>query len=1238
MTSRLRRMLLVNSKTSGTICSGSITEVDPRGGACVTGFNGVGKTTTLQLLPLFFGYSPNQIVHSGGNLEPMLRFVLPHPQCALVFEYQRGPEPTDIHQVVIRRQSGNDAPEYRFIAGAFNKAVFIAQLDNEPAPVFLDDEGCVAAATRQGMQVSPKLNAAAFRNVILNLRSVNKDADAIRRLTNQFSFSARSLPYLDRLVASVVKEKVDFRDLTDVAVTMVLEQMGGFGKPGSNQQRLPVKQGKEQIERWLRNRDACERAFKLREDVDILRERLKTHRQLVWQMGELRGDVRQLKKLLAEYTEQTQEELGDLERARAGQVSDDSATFTRLNEQATESARLLQVASTAHNAERDRKQYFDDEEAIHWTAESERLPILRSQSEQMLAEIESLTKEAEGISRQYDQEIGRLDTTTANTKVQIQAGKQVHADHYASEVAELEEQEQATVLELEGIHQEQMERLHEVVRELDVRVGAARAQFENPKISGVIEKRLDTAREALTDHMAALAVAVETYAVAKDTLGARRQDFAAAEAALSDQNLLLDEARTDLEIRRQQLNPPQGTLHAAFAASTDDNWKRSVARVIDPVLLGRTDLHPQHVQDVALGLYGWDLDLSALQTPAWANDEAMQALVVQAEATVAALEGAVQKARTALEGASVAQMQAQQAHNEVEATLTILKGRTAGLKLAVSMGEEDVSNALARTRDEAQSLLAGAEGSAAAQRAKLSDLAKAQVRENKDIATEYRIAREQALARKRDAESAIDVRLKEYDAQQKVLRAQLETQRDNALTEKGVDVKRLSTIKANQTDLAAEFRAITDKAPVVQAFGKWLQGAGPARLIELQTQAFRYEEQNSGFQSQLSDHTHAMGLAKQRYNTAKENIEKRLQKQGAESQALDELDEQLRDYTPMPGSRMTLDNFAGQLSGRFSETKTKLSELVRDIETRYRRIEVPLVAQESAVKEFVLACLNDLGAETGVLQRAERLIQAYDRIGREVLSHVNGELSTILESIAQFRSRILTFESEVKAFNKRLQAGLNGVVNGFTRIRDFQISVVTDFEQLDFMGKLKALDDVVRYHREQNRATHSIEVPPATSAYALRDFMDVIGSGQIELDLSAHITLSGSINDDGNIKPFHRESELKSVSSNGLTAITLITLLAGLLNVIRGNDDTYIPWVTDEVGKYDGPNFQALMQMLRDNRIDVVTASPSLTPAAYKHFARRYLFKPHGSIAVYRPAQLPNAAANVQSTEIGGPQ
>jgi len=103
---QLCRMILVNAGTNKHVASARITAIDPRGGAAVLGDNGVGKTTTLRILPLFFGHLPSQIVAAGHGNEAMVRFILPTDASAIVFEYQRGSgSDDDLRLAVIRRRA-----------------------------------------------------------------------------------------------------------------------------------------------------------------------------------------------------------------------------------------------------------------------------------------------------------------------------------------------------------------------------------------------------------------------------------------------------------------------------------------------------------------------------------------------------------------------------------------------------------------------------------------------------------------------------------------------------------------------------------------------------------------------------------------------------------------------------------------------------------------------------------------------------------------------------------------------------------------------------------------------------------------------------------------------------------------------------------------------------------------------------------------------------------------------------
>ena len=160
---QLRRMVLINAGTNMHVPSGRITAIDPRGGAAVLGDNGVGKTTTLRILPLFFGHLPSQIVSTGQGQEPMVRFVLPTDFSAIAFEYQRGSDSEDdIRLAVIRRRSDDhDVPVYRLYKCGFRKELFVDE------GRFLSDDETQLKVTALGIQTTSKLSTSGLLPVPL---------------------------------------------------------------------------------------------------------------------------------------------------------------------------------------------------------------------------------------------------------------------------------------------------------------------------------------------------------------------------------------------------------------------------------------------------------------------------------------------------------------------------------------------------------------------------------------------------------------------------------------------------------------------------------------------------------------------------------------------------------------------------------------------------------------------------------------------------------------------------------------------------------------------------------------------------------------------------------------------------------------------------------------------------------------------------------------------------------------
>jgi hypothetical protein len=1228
MTCRLRRMLLINTKTSGAACSGAISEIDPRGGAAITGKNGVGKTTTLQLVPLFFGHSPSQIAQTGGTREPMLRFVLPEPQCAIAFEYQRGDNETDIRLVVLRRQDNSDAPEYRFFESGFKKELFIQPLSDGSGSVFLDDDGTVENAAQLHIASSPRLTASQYRSVILNLRSFNKDSDLILKNARRFSFSHKQLHHMDRLVASVVKEHVDFRDFTAVAVTMVFEQMGGLKGLNEPGQKLLVRQGKDQIERWLKNRDACERALNLKDAIEELRSLLGDFRQHTLAFRQLRGDLRQVAALLAQGTEEQKSKRTALEASHRLETERLQELYANLQTATEIVANSYLVAKNCFDDENSKKEHFAENDAKSWAVKVNGLPLLNDQRSQTQKQMEDMGKVADGISRKFDAEISDVETKTAQTSLKMQGAKKKHDDAYQSEIDLLSSQEEESSQVLQAEQESALEQQREIQSDLDEKLGEARAAVSNPSIDPKFSQAIELTQTQLNDHNSSLQLAQEKQFSAMQEKMQAKTHFEKSEATLQSRREAFDRDVAELEKVQLTLIPPKGSFHEALLQSSDNSWRSNLAKIIAPELLTRLDLSPSHTEEGGVGIYGWNLDLSAIGPPGWSNDEAVKQELSDWNQRIANAQIALNTATQSLSAASDRLDAATSAHNEAEAIFKVLRDKSTSYREALQFAHEASKGAIQAAAFQAQKKLEAIRAQTKSQKSALEELTQAFNNRSKALRDEFRVARESALQRRNNSNQEIDSQVATYQGEQRQRIKQLEGERDRELEGAGVDTHRLNGLRAELGLLDTSISAINAHVPLVRAWEGWMHSNGPTRLVALQIESERLAVDRTNSQEALLAHEKAMRSAQTNFNISHQAIGAVLNKLETDCTSLQSIEMQLEEYTPLPGAGVTHDTTAADLKFRFSEISTKRQELNRKLESKYKNIDQKLTSQESAVKEFISLSLKDLGNEASVFQRAERLAAAYDRIGREVTSTVNSELSTILMHISQFRSRIQTFETEVKSFNRKLQDGLNRVVLGFERLKDFKISVVTDFEQLDFMGKLKLLDEVVLQHRDTPRAAYSFTVPPASSAYALQDFMSVLSNGTLEVDLAQHITLSGSVNDNGIIKVFRRGSELESLSSTGLTAIALITLLSGMLNVIRGSEPIYIPWVTDEVGRFDSGNFQTLMQMLRENHIDVVTASPSLTPAGYEHFSHRYLFGERGSIAVYADTRIPKITSS----------
>ena len=1205
---QLRRMLLINVGTNNRRPSNRITEIDPRGGASVLGENGVGKSTTLRILPLFFGHLPSQIMASGQGQEAMIRFLLPTDASAIAFEYQRGSdEPEDLRLAVIRRRSDDpDVPFYRLYRTGFTQDLFVSDLR------FLNDEETQAKASLLGIQSLPKLTTSDYRSVILRAPGLSKQRGRLQQYAVDWSFGPRQLDNLDRVVAAMVKKHVNFADIVQVAVSLVQNNLGH----GGDRARLTFKQGKAPIERWLRNREACKVAFQLTPTVDALRERLEDHQRAEDKYRTYRADVAALTEARKREAADLKIEVGLTNQVRDEEVRADESINKQL-EAALKAASLAHTeARTAFVSEQEKAGHFERERAAHWAQKITEIPTLQARRGQIEDQINVATAAQQEAAAKYEKLRADAGLKAQDACKRLEAGKQHHRDLLSEERAKIDKSQETALSQSQSEFDARRDEIDSAIGPLQGEEGTWIERTKNPMSTQESERAATVAQHKLVDHVKALAAQqglVGTYRTRHQKAVA---NFAAQEKILCDARAALGQAEENMATAQAYLNPPDGTLLAALRSYQDGQWRKNLAKVIHPELLSRQDLDPALVDDAEGTLYGWQLNTGVIDKPSWSDDDLALRELEFAQQRIQTAKTRLDAAKTDLERASAEEREAQSILNTTSARLSSMESQKDEIE-----SQSAAANGLVAKEKKEYAGRAATELEKVRQR--LSELGK----QRKGLGGNQKSARAEIIARfgrqKTEAEdrcvtatSRIDQEIKRVNDQLTSALQELTSQLNEHLSQAGVDVARLNDLHDDLTKTKEALAALQDRVPLVESWRAWIKSSGPTHLQELEVAASKAATALGTARATEAMFKQEADARTKVYSDAIAAKEARQREVDVDLDTLATLDGEFEDYQATGSSVIDLKTTANSMRSKVGQQRNIIDSSAAQIRRDARTLRQHLTSKESSVKEFVEASLDEM-AEANEIRQARALCLCHRQIGPQVLTEVNLTLRTLLANIGSFHKNIRNFEHEVSSFNRKLQEGLVAVKR-FERLNDLRLEIVTNFEGLGFYRKLSKMEEVVRMHAQEPSVDHRTQLPPEETARTLGDFMSVLGSeGNLEVNVSSHITVKGSVIDNGIRKEFKRANELEGISSTGLTSLVLITLMMALLNTIRGDDPVFVPWITDEVATFDASNFRALMKMLQENHIDVVTASPELGPVQQTFLAHNYMFMDQGRILVY---------------------
>lgn len=1215
MSFQMRQMLLINAGSNKHEPSNRITSIDPRGGASVLGENGVGKTTTLRIIPLFFGHLPSQIVLSGQGQEPMIRYILPTDASAIAFEYQRGSgNEEDLRLAVIRRRGDeSDAPEYRLYRCGYRLELFVSE------GRFLTDEESQKQASLLGIETTGKLSTTQYRSVILKTGLVAKDKKRMQAYSRDFSFGPKQLDNLDRLVAAMVKKHINFGDIVQVAVGLVQYERG----LGSDRAQLSIRHGRAPFDRWMSNHAACVDALKLAPKIEELEHALKDHRALEARFRERRADVRLVNNARASELSALTTAMETMTEERTEVVLSQAARQTELRLLSSAAGDAAIAAKRAFEDAFADSRYFEVERAAHWDALVRELPTLRLSKKAIDSQIEVAEAANKEASGRYEQLVHDTEREAGERRLALEVSKTPYREGCEQTTKIIEQAERNALKDSQATAAAQRQELNDSKEPLLEQRGIWEVQLKAPTTSDETLQAQSAAKERLLKHTIDTGTVRDVVAGAGANYKDAQHVFSAREGDLRQAKAKTEQATEALNLAQKRLNPDAGTLMSALRMHGDESWKATLAKFVNPDLLERDDLDPKAIgdfEDVAQTAYGWQINTGAISSPEWADDTALRQAIELAASRLEAAQKHQDSVKGALADASGKLNAAKQSEEVAQARLSVLTGQMKDLETAVGVADRLVETEKKQARAKAESELNRIRGEIKEITDQINSLSQASVAHDKAIRSTHDKLRAEAKTLRDDAIRSIDISIKALKEDTVSRVQQIRKQLNDHLSAAGIDVGHLNGLKGQAGEVGQQIDDAEAKESLTRRWHEWLSAGGSTRVENLKSAAAADADAAGKHSAALNTFIASIETVRVEFEAALKAKQDKAKAVDDDIEILTALDENdFGAYLPLHVSMIDPRESVKELRAKVKAESLDLKKLAATIDTLFTSTRAALTTKDSAVRELVDVSLLD-AATYSEIGRAEILCSCYKLIGPQVITDVNTTLRTLVANIGAFQREFASFEAEVASFNKRLQAGL-GEVRRFERIRDLQLHLVTNFEGLGFYKSLSKMQEIVRQQSSEFGKDYSRELPSDETVRALADFQNKIGNdGSLEVNLASHITLKGSVTDNGFYKEFKRSSELEGISSDGLTSLILITLLTALLNTVRKGEPVHVPWVTDEVARLDSKNFVGLMKMLQENHIDVVTASPELGITQLAMFSHHYLFEDRGRIREYDPS------------------
>lgn len=1181
---RLERMVLIDSYAPGGEVIINLSE-----GAIITGENGAGKTSLIRLVPIFFGENPADV--SVGT-DRFSDFYLVRTTSYIIFEYRR----RDMRCLAVLYANSEGTFTYRFIRTGYDLSLF-AEADGK---TLIQNHALSTHLKTLGVIHSRALAKSEYQAVIQGrlTSGSGKDANNQRGMILDYAFTAgnQRLDHIDKIIGSMFRRQADFKDFLRMTVAYIAPEGKDIALLGD----------RSRVEEWPAHYAAYQDIMRhsgRMDELTSLGAKLKANEAALSDLHARlllsRDHFTDQAKRLDGAHQESNEKLAQLEAA----YLEATETLRGKAAKAAADAKILEDLIASLN---EQNQAFTDDDIEQKAAVVNDLGEQRKKK----ARLEERKNVLTGAQGEIESRFGQLKLKIEGDYLQqvetATRNKESIDESYAPRAKALAEAHQEANDQLRAKAESNREtaqgQLNEAIRDKATLEAAVANPAADPELVAAAEDKRE--REELASAAYGKA-AGETREADRARIEAREAYEKHEAGPVAACTRVIAEERSTAKDLLATANPDSASL-LSFLREHRPGWTADIAKIIDPALLHRTDLAPTPTGQESEGVFGLTLDLSRIHAPLFADEAALQAKIAASEQRLVALEEA-QKAVDAelkrLNGVRNDKAEAHALHlSEELKAKQALESATTERKLA----ESQVRDSKAAAQEAAKEALVTAERQLKACEETIRNLQK-----------NLRTALGAEAQRHSEAVAALDgVRKDEIKViTDKLAAAKKETdvqlqgvERDRlaALAKQGVDTKAVEEI---DRELLACTRAIANGETWTEQVFKWKlwRETQWAKLATHQEEAQKLRHQEA--------------VASRKLETANESWTKTRKEKIRELSAIADnanearelarqADIHLQSVNDYPASPTIL---AGKyelvwtvdamgrsklaLVSEHGQLMTEIRSRVREIKNAFRK------GTGTPVEHFFETLESQIDPEDdNPAIWIEPLRQWYGSRHEEFLRTLLLEAQSFGRIIHRFHADIVDFDRKVADFNRDIRTALNKTLH-FPRIANIDITFASTIEKKAYW---QPIETFVQKHKAWVNGVGQ-NLPDPSFSDDLRSLMAhwEIKSG-IRADRLELIDVRGEVVENGKKKAFTDAKALHDLSSNGLSYLILTTISVAFLHMIRGKAKAHLTLAVDELLDLDVRNIGILVQMLRDNGIDLVSACPDADVDVMVNFQNRY--------------------------------